>query len=172
MSLKLNLGCGSDYREGYVNVDHPRSVPKKDVAHNLEVLPWPFADGSADEILMNGALEHLTFPDDKINEVHRILKVGGVFHGFVPYAHADGAFQALDHRWFFTEKSFDTICGISGYDALGSKQLFRPEYIRLVACSNTPKTRMRSMIPVPVRMFLRHWLWNMFDDVEFRMVKV
>ena len=170
MSLKINLGCGSDYRSGYVNVDHPRAVTKKDVAHNLEVLPWPFADNSADEIVMEGSLEHLTFPDEKINEVHRILKPGGVLIGSVPYAFSDGAVQALEHRWFFTEKSFDYLCeGRSGYDALGAPK-FRLEYVRLATVGNTPKTRMRNLLPF--RSFLRHFLRNMYDDVKFKLVKI
>ncbi len=103
---KLNLGCGSKCLSGYVNVDHPRTVTPKDVDHDLEKLPWPFDDNSADEILMQDSLEHLTFPDEKVNEVHRILKPGGVFWGGVPYAHSDGAVQCFEHRWLFTEKSF------------------------------------------------------------------
>jgi ubiquinone/menaquinone biosynthesis C-methylase UbiE len=167
--MKLNLGCGSKNLPGYINVDHPRTATAKDVAHDLEKLPWPFEDNSADEILMQDALEHLTFPDEKINEVHRILKPGGVFWGGVPYAHSDGAVQALEHRWFFTEKSFDYLCeGRSGY-VLG-KPLFRVQYIRLATANNTPKTKLRNLIPF--RSFLRHWLRNMYDEVEFKLIKI
>lgn len=167
---KLNLGCGSSYLPGYINVDQPIATSKHDLSVDLEVLPWPWDDNSVDEVYMQDSLEHLTFPDQKIREVHRILKSGGVFWGGVPYAHSDGAFQATDHRCFFTEKSFDTVCGLGGYDALGSKQLFRPEYIRLTAQAITPKAKLRNLIPF--RMFLRHWLRNMYDSVQWKMYKL
>lgn len=174
MALKLNLGCGSDYRTGYLNVDHARTVTKKDLAWDLNVLPWPWENDSVEEVLAQDSFEHLTFPDEKIMEVHRILKKGGVFWGGVPYAHSDGAFQGLEHRWFFTEKSFDPYCGISGYDALGlptgQPSLFRAEYIRLETVGNTPKTWLRNRIPF--RMFLRHFLWNMYDEVVFKLIKL
>ena len=39
---KLNLGCGNDYKDGFVNVDIGNC--KKDLEHNLEIFPYPFED--------------------------------------------------------------------------------------------------------------------------------
>jgi ubiquinone/menaquinone biosynthesis C-methylase UbiE len=168
--MKLNLGCGSRSFPGYVNVDHPRTITPKDVAHDLNILPWPFESNSADEILMRDSLEHLTFPDEKLVEIHRILKKNGLFHGGVPYAFGDGAYYQLEHRWFFTELSFDAYCeGSASCDYLGSA-LFRKEYVRLVASRNTPKTFLRWLIPG--RPLLRHFIRNMYDEVEFKLIKV
>lgn len=171
-SRRLNLGCGADYRPGYLNVDHPRAVTRKDLAVDLDATPWPFASGSAGEILMQDSLEHLTFPDQKIMEVHRVLRPGGVFWGGVPYAHSDGAVQALEHRCFFTEKSFDYLCGVSGYDALtaGRGALFLMEYVRLTTYDGTRMTRFRNL--VPFRGLLRHFLRNMYDGVAFKLIKL
>jgi SAM-dependent methyltransferase len=164
---------GANNLRRFINVDHPRSVTPKDLAHDLNYLPWPFADNSADEILMQDSLEHLTFPDEKVREVHRILKPGGVFHGGVPYAYSDGAVQCMEHRWMFTEKSFDMFCcfdnGETRCDYLG-KPLFRKDFVRLSTVGNTPKTFIRNLIPF--RPFLRHWLRNMYDEVEFRLIKL
>jgi len=170
--MKLNLGCGSQNLAGYVNVDQPIAVSKHDQSVDLEQLPWPWDDNSIDEVAMWCSLEHLTFADQKIREVHRILKPGGVFVGAVPYVGSHDAFQALDHRSFFTEKSFDTVCGISGYDALGhgEKPLFKAIYIRLDANGDTTLKRIRNMIPC--RKLIRHFLWNMYDGVSWRMVKL
>lgn len=48
--MKLNLGCGSDYRQGYINVDRISGVA--DVIHDLNEFPYPWPDNAADEILI------------------------------------------------------------------------------------------------------------------------
>lgn len=170
MSIKLNLGCGANYLDGYINVDHPRTVTPKDLAMDLEKTPWYcFQANYADEILMQDVLEHLTFPDEKINEVHRILKPGGRFWGGVPYGFSDGAIQHLEHRCFWTEKSFEYLTGVSGYPPLGGPK-FKLDYVRLTSCNNTWRTRCRNLIPF--RTFLRHWLRNMYDSIEFSLIKL
>ncbi len=56
--MKLNLGCGKDYIDGWVNVDL-YDDSKCDVVHDLEEFPWPWEDDSVSEILIKHTLEHL-----------------------------------------------------------------------------------------------------------------
>ncbi len=81
---KLNLGCGIDYREGFVNVDFHDHV-KPDIVHNLNQFPYPFADGEFEFILASHIIEHLASPFDVMKELHRILKVDGTLHIKVPH---------------------------------------------------------------------------------------
>ena len=81
---KLNLGCGIDYREGFVNADF-HSHLKVDVEYDLNQLPYPFADDEFDYILASHVLEHLDKPFWVMRELHRILKPGGVLHVKVPH---------------------------------------------------------------------------------------
>jgi predicted SAM-dependent methyltransferase len=76
--VKLNLGCGDDIREGYVNVDFRQTHPSVQMA-DLSVFPWPFEDGSADEILMLDFLEHFPYRQTQriLLECFRILKADG-----------------------------------------------------------------------------------------------
>ena len=55
---KLNLGCGQNKIDGFVNVDK-FSTYKPDVVWDLESFPWPFETNSTDEILLNHSLEHM-----------------------------------------------------------------------------------------------------------------
>ena len=59
--MKLNLGCGTDYKEGWTNVDSGNT--KCDVKQNIEEFPWPFEDSSVEEILMKHVMEHISKPN-------------------------------------------------------------------------------------------------------------
>ena len=74
-----------DKRPGYINVDVRKEV-EPDLVWDLEKTPYPFPDGSAEEILMKDSLEHVSWRkvEDVIRECHRILKRGGVLRIQVP----------------------------------------------------------------------------------------
>jgi predicted SAM-dependent methyltransferase len=58
---RLNLGCGTDIRAGWINLDRS-ALPGVDVAHDLEQLPLPFPSESFDYVLCEDVLEHVTSP--------------------------------------------------------------------------------------------------------------
>lgn len=85
--MKLNLGCGTDIREGYVNVDF-RKTHESVLEVDLSKFPWPFEDSSADEILMLDFLEHFPYAKTEtiLLECHRIIKDDGIVVIQVPDA--------------------------------------------------------------------------------------
>ena len=90
--VKLNLGCGAKRAEGWVNVDkYPALAP--DMVHDLEALPWPWADNSVSEVLMAHVLEHLGQSTEVflgiMAELYRICRPGAVIHVVVPHPRHD-----------------------------------------------------------------------------------
>src|SRR4029453_3423478 len=83
--MKLELGCGTAPTPGYLHHDRRRHAPHVDVAHDLELLPWPWGDGSCEEVLGLDVFEHLhLMPEQWLKEVRRILRVGGTLQLGVP----------------------------------------------------------------------------------------
>jgi len=76
MKIKLNIGCGFDYREGWINIDFDKDL-KADKYMNLNVFPYPFKDGYADFILLKRVLSQLNNIRAIMPEISRILKPGG-----------------------------------------------------------------------------------------------
>ncbi len=112
---KLNLGCGEDFKEGWVNVDFHSHVDI-DVQHDLNSLPYPFPDGDFDHILASHVLEHLDRPFVVMRELHRILKPGGTLTVKVP--HFSRGFTHAEHKAGFDvtfPKYFDPAFTRSGY---------------------------------------------------------
>ncbi|MDP2593158.1 MAG: methyltransferase domain-containing protein [bacterium] len=102
---KLNLGCGMDVKQGWVNLDSA-SLPGVDVAHNLDVLPLPFEDEVFDEILCQDVLEHVNL-SPLLSDLHRILKKGGLISVRVPHFTSKNAYTDPTHRNFFAVRTFD-----------------------------------------------------------------
>jgi SAM-dependent methyltransferase len=90
--MRLNLGCGQNKLDGFVNVDR-QGAANPDVQHDLECFPWPFADQSVDEVLMSHVLEHLG-RDPQVfigifRELYRVCKGGALIRIAVPHPRHD-----------------------------------------------------------------------------------
>lgn len=91
-AMKINLCCGADYREEYLNVDFSsvgsdgkpiKSDFNCDIAHGL---PWD--SNSADEIIFRESLEHFNRHQGLaiLKDIFRVLKPGGTLDLSVPNA--------------------------------------------------------------------------------------
>lgn len=102
---KLNLGCGRDIREGYVNLDSA-ALEGVDVVHDVSKRPWPFKESEFDEILCKHVLEHFDDLMPVLAELLRITKPDGRIIIHVPYFASPGAFADPTHKRFFTYDTF------------------------------------------------------------------
>lgn len=108
--VKLHLGCNTDIRPGYINVDL-KAGPGVDVVTDLNK-PWPWEDESVDYIRAYHVFEHLDGPPDVkgqfwcMNEVYRVLKPGGELQMEVPAMNSPGGVQDPTHVTFWVLNSF------------------------------------------------------------------
>ncbi|MEM6285232.1 MAG: methyltransferase domain-containing protein [Chloroflexota bacterium] len=109
-NLRLNLGCGFDIREGWLNVDIENWKKRKPdatgafVAHDLR-RPLPLPDQSCDYIYSSHFWEHLDYQTGyaMMQDVFRMLKPGGTFRVVVPdYLKYSAAYVNGDDAFFTT----------------------------------------------------------------------
>jgi len=106
---KINLGCGNDYREGFINIDFNPAV-KADVYCDIQER-LPFADNSVDFIHASHVIEHV--PRDKfygfMEELWRICKPGAIIDVFVPHFTSTVATKVPYHYTYWGIDSFNTF---------------------------------------------------------------
>jgi hypothetical protein len=90
--FKLNLGCGQNLIEGYINVDKFDSFSPQ-VVWDLEKTPWPFESNSAEEIVMHHVLEHMGRETDVffniMKELYRVCAPNAIVRIAVPHPRSD-----------------------------------------------------------------------------------
>jgi hypothetical protein len=86
--MKLNIGCGTDYREGFVNIDGSKTLPRVDkvIDISIESLTAHFNKEEFDYILAQDILEHHYHWEAVriMSEMYGILKKGGEVEIRVP----------------------------------------------------------------------------------------
>ena len=105
--LKLNVACGSNIKQGWVNIDiNAESDLTLDLREAL-----PFASESVQIVYSEHFFEHLEYPGQALHflrESLRVLRPGGVFSVGVPdtewplksYVHGDhDYFQVVREKW-------------------------------------------------------------------------
>ncbi len=85
--VKLNIGCGTDYKEGWINIDNNSddNITRLDLNWDLRY-PLPCEDGSVDFIFHEHFMEHLTVEEGirSTKDFLRVLKPGGVLRIATP----------------------------------------------------------------------------------------
>lgn len=85
--IMLNIGCGTDYKSGWINIDNnsDENIDKLDLNLDLRY-PLPFKDNSIDYIFNEHFLEHLTIEEAQVSIIDfmRVLKSGGVMRIAMP----------------------------------------------------------------------------------------
>lgn len=63
-SIRLNLGCGPDIKDGYINID---TCPLDDRVRKMDIRNLSYGKASVDEIYARDVIEHMSLEDTKIS---------------------------------------------------------------------------------------------------------
>lgn len=105
--MKINLGGGAEFREGYINLDP--MYGQGNWQRLAQDVPWPVIDGTVEHIYASHVLEHIPAGHPRIvvfNEAHRVLQTGGVFEIRVPLFPHPCSVLDPTHVSFFVPDSF------------------------------------------------------------------
>lgn len=129
--MKLNLGCGNDYKEGYINCDWTDKI-KVDKIVDLEKPLKMFDSDSVEEIICNHVLEHINNFVPLIHELHRICKEDAVIKIKTPFYTSWGQFNDPTHVRFFTPWTFTYFeKGNYSHEVGVDKDIIKAEVIRI-----------------------------------------
>jgi hypothetical protein len=103
---KLDVGCGSRKRKGFVGMDIV-SIPGVDIVHNMNVAPWPIENNSIEEIIFDDVLEHSKDFLSILSEVYRVSKNGCRVRISVPHFSSDNMYTDPTHTTFFSTRTFN-----------------------------------------------------------------
>ncbi len=102
----LNIGCGSDVRADFVNLDKVK-LPGVDVVWDITQFPYPFEDNRFSSVIMINVLEHLPDTIKVLEEIHRICKPNASITIRVPYWNSLEQSTDPTHVRVFNERSLD-----------------------------------------------------------------
>lgn len=133
--MKLNLGCGRNPIDGYVNLDRA-ALPGVDVVHDLEQHPLPFDDDTFDEIIGIDLIEHVTDALGLMAELWRIATPDALCTFALPYGSSDDAWEDPTHVRPYFANSWMYFAQPTYYRAdYGYRGDWQPETITLeVTC--------------------------------------
>ena len=174
----IDLACGIGKREGYFGID-VKDQPGVDCVMNLEKYPWNIESDSVEDIYCSHYVEHIPHileGEDKrdgliqfMNEVYRILKVGGRLNVIAPYYTSIRAFGDPTHVRFICDMSFNY------FNAQWRKEANIPEYG--INCNFDIKISYRinnemalKSEEVRAKAFVHDW--NVIEDIIVEMVKI
>lgn len=136
----LVLGCGFAPRAGAVNHDRRRHSDFVDVAHDLDVVPWPWGDGVFDEVVAEDVLEHLSLGFiGFFDECWRMLRADGVVRVRAPMWNSENVAIDPTHVRGYHPQSFDYLddgrMWGQKYGRLYTERRWRVESVAVVGCN-------------------------------------
>lgn len=127
---KLNLGCGADIKEGYLNIDLIQQ-PGVDKIVDIEKFPWPFKDNEFEEVYTSHVLEHVKDLEKTMKEIHRICKNNGLVVIRVPHFSCGVGYRDPTHKRLFSYFTFDYFSNPKNYYKRKDSGLFEVKDRRL-----------------------------------------
>jgi 2-polyprenyl-3-methyl-5-hydroxy-6-metoxy-1,4-benzoquinol methylase len=94
----LDVGCGVNKYAGAIGIDRIAGT-RADVLCDLDSFPYPFRDGTFDEVRAVHVIEHVSDVIRTMEEFHRLLREGGEVYIATPHYTDFSSFCDPTHRW-------------------------------------------------------------------------
>ncbi len=134
MTQRLNVGCGHNVIEGWINLDSAKR-PGVDIVCDLETLrdhPIPLPDGSVDEFLLSHVIEHVRDSLGLMQELWRLARPGASAVIRVPHGGSDDAWEDPTHVRAYFAGSFGFLSQPHYWRAdYGYRADWQPEVVHL-----------------------------------------
>jgi SAM-dependent methyltransferase len=100
----LDVGCGINKYPGAIGIDR-NADSRPDVLVDVDTFPYPFRDGSFDEVRAIHVIEHVADVIRTVEEFHRVLRPGGRVLIETPHYTDFSSFCDPTHRWHLNSYS-------------------------------------------------------------------
>lgn len=121
---RLNLGCGFDRLEGFLNVDHFQEC-SPDILMNIEITPWSLPSDHFEKVLIKHVLEHVgaDFPTFTrvMQELYRVCVHGAEIEIHVPHYRHDTWWSDPTHVRAFTPLTFRMMSRLQNDEWIASR---------------------------------------------------
>jgi predicted SAM-dependent methyltransferase len=167
---RLNLACGQVRIPGYFGIDNVQT-DAADALMDLEQFPWDIADNSAEEILCSHYIEHTSDLIKFMDEVYRILKLGGYIKIIAPYYTSIRCWQDPTHKRAISEATFDYFSRDWRERANLTHYPIKSNFeIHITFIDNPYVIYLKP--PFDIAFYRRRHLWNIVDDIIATLIKL
>jgi predicted SAM-dependent methyltransferase len=118
--MRLNLGCGNDIKEGFINIDTYNNM--KGIDLNADIMNLPFKDETIDEVYISHVMEHFSFDNVMMvfKEINRVLMIGGDLKIYVPdFQTCVNDWNESDDKWASLDRIFGSQTHPGNYHFCG-----------------------------------------------------
>ncbi len=107
--MRLYLGAGNKRLDSYVHVD-VEQTDTVDRVHDLNQIPWPWDNDSAEIIVAEDVVEHLAINLIQFcDEAWRVMRPGGELFIRTPHHTSDSSWIDPTHHWHLNEQAFQYL---------------------------------------------------------------
>ena len=156
----IDIGCKHEKIKfpGALGLDLAEN-PGIDLVHDLHNRPYPFPDGSFDIVVANHIFEHLEDLPSVMEELYRIMKVGGYLIIRTPFYLTHGSFDDPTHIRHYTLRSMDFFCVESKWKFKKNRAWFTKAYQKLFFGSEfiNPGRFMLGLSPRYYEKYVQYW---------------
>jgi SAM-dependent methyltransferase len=168
----LNIGCGTDIRPGYINLDRV-ALPGVDVVWDITKFPYPFENDYFTTILLINVLEHIPDTIKVMEELYRLCKPGATLTIRVPYWNSTQQHTDITHVRSFSEFSmdyFDPERPLGKRRTYYSTARFAVKAVSVWVCFPHRCYLIRNRLLCKLLLKIAHYLSNIASLIEFDLI--